>query len=315
MASAATAPRLLILGLPHFGRMLAASLRARGWRARYAAHPGHSQRRWLRIARAVAASDLVYLIGGRIERRTLVNALLHVRDRPLVMHWVGTDALLAARAARRGQGARRIAERVAHWCDALWLVEELAEAGIAASYAPLPIPTLAAATQSLPERFRALLYLPADPFDREVFDVETLLRLPHELPEVAFTVAPSTAETLSGELPPNLEASGWTDDLDALYGNVSVYVRLTTHDGISVMALEALSRGRYVIWTQPLEGAIRAQGLVEVVAALRDLAERHAAGELGPNEAGARAVRERFDPEVTLTGLEERLRALLDRSP
>ncbi len=311
MAPAPTAPRLLILGLPHFGRMLAAGLRARGWRSHYAAHPGRSLPGWLRIARAVAASELVYVIGGRIERRTPVNALLHVRTRPLVMHWVGTDALLAAQAARRGRGSQHIAERATHWCDAPWLADELAKAGVAAEYAPLPTPTLAPHSLPLPERFRALLYLPADPFDRGVFDVETLLRLPHKLPEIAFVVAPSPAATLPGELPPNVDARGWTDDIEALYREVSVYVRLTTHDGMSFMALEALSRGRYVIWTQPLEGAIRAEGLEDVAAALRGLAERHAAGDLGTNEEGARAVRERFDPEMVLWALEERLRGLL----
>ncbi len=315
MAARSRAPRVLLLGLPYFGRTLAEGLRGRGWRARYARHPGRSPRGWLRIARAVAQSDIVYLVGGRAERRTPANVLLHLRRRALVMHWEGTDALLAVEAARRGEVSPRIVEGAMHWCDAPWFVEELAETGIAAEYVPLPVPGLAASVEPLPERFRVLLYLPVDAFDREVFDAETILRLPHELPEIEFVLIPSPAESLPGELPANLEARGWTDDTDALYGEISVYVRLTTHDGISFMALEALSRGRYVIWTHPQEGAILARTLDEVTSALRELAQRHAAGRLGANDEGARLVRERFDYDSLLAALDGRLRELVESTP
>ena len=303
-------PRLLVLGLPYFGRMLAGGLGERGWRARYLPHPGRSARGWARVAAEAFRADVVYVIGGRCERGTAQEALLRVRRRPVVMHWAGTDALLAAQAASRGDGSPIVARRAIHWCDAPWLADELRPAGIEAEYVPLPVPGLAAETLPLPETFRVLLYLPADPFDREVFDTETILRLPRELPEVEFVLVPSPPETLPGPLPPNLDARGWTEDVDALYRETSVYVRLTTHDGISFMALEALSRGRYVIWTHPLEGAIEARGFEAVAAAIRDLAARHAAGTLTPNEEAARAVRERFAYDRLLGELDARLRAL-----
>ena len=311
MAAGARAPRVLILGLPYFGRMLAEGLRGHGWRARYARHPGRNPRGWLRIARSVAQSDVVYVVGGRLERRTPVNALLHLRRRPLVMHWEGTDALLAVEAARRGDVSQRIVQGATHWCDAPWFVDELAETGITAEHVPLPVPGLAQEVEPLPRRFRVLLYLPVDAFDREVFDIETILRLPHELPGIDFILIPSPAESLPGQLPPNLEARGWTDDIEALYREVTAYVRLTTHDGVSFMALEALSRGRHVIWTHPQDGAIQAAGLDDVASALRTLAERHATGELAPNEEGAALVRERFDYETLLAALDSRLRALV----
>lgn len=307
-------PRLLILGLPYFGQLLARRLSARGWRAHYAPHPGRDLRGWARLLPRILEADVIYLVSSRLDRGSPQDLLMRVRRRPVVIHWVGTDVVIAAEEHAKGNASRALIERAVHWCDAAWLVPELAAMGIAAEHVQLPVEGLAREAPPLPARFHVLLYLPVDAFDREVFDMDTLLRLPRELPDIAFTLIPSPPETLPGPLPPNLEARAWVEDMDALYRETTVVVRLTSHDGMSFMALEALSRGRYVIWTYPLEGAIRASGLAGVAAAIDRLAARHAAGTLAPNEAGAAFAREHFDPGRAARELDRRLRAVLRRS-
>ncbi len=299
--------RLLILGLPYFGRMLAGRLRKQGWDAEYAPHPGRDLAAWVRLAPRVARAEVIYLIGSRLDRRSPQDLLMHIRRRPVVIHWVGTDVQIALEEHARHNVSARLAEGAIHWCDAPWLVDELRGIGIRSEHVPLPIPGLAAGPPPLPDRFRVLLYLPVDAFDREVFDLDTLLRLPREFPGIDFVEVPSPPETLPGPLPPNLEARGWVDDMDALYREISVYVRLTSHDGMSFMAAECLARGRQVIWTFPLPGAIRASGFGEVAAALRDLAARHAAGTLTLNMEGRDYVLEHFDPERLTRELDQRL--------
>jgi hypothetical protein len=228
----------------------------------------------------------------------------------VVIHWVGTDVQIAVDEHRRHNVSLRVAERPVHWCDAPWLVQELRTIGLVSEYVPLPIPIETAPAPALPAEFHVLLYYPVDAFDREVFDGETLLRLPAEFPQVKFTLIPSPAETLPGPLPANLEARAWVDDMDALYRETTVVVRLTSHDGLSFIAAEALSRGRYVIWTHPMPGCIRAEGFEQVAKALRGLLERHEAGTLKPNAWGRRQVLERFGRGRPLKELDERLRGL-----
>jgi hypothetical protein len=237
--------------------------------------------------------------------------LMLVRRKPVVIHWVGTDVMIAREAYERGKLSLRLADGAAHWCDAPWLVDELAEMGIAAEYVALPVPLPHREPSELPGRFRVLLYLPVDPFDREVFDMETILRLPAELPEVEFLLLPSTAETLPDAMPANLEARGWVTDMEALYREVTVYVRLTSHDGMSFMALESLARGRYVIWTHPLEGAVQAEGLEAVAGVIRELYEHHQRGELALNTAGRDATLAALDEETALDEIDRRFRDLL----
>ena len=303
--------RVLILGLPYFGKKLAEEMGGLGWRAKYLAHPGRKAGGWATVAKEAARADIVYLIGSRIDRGSPQDRLLRLRRKPVVIHWVGTDVQIAIDEHRRDNVSLRVAERPVHWCDAPWLVQELRTIGLISQYVPLPIPIESAPPPPLPEQFGVFLYYPVDPFDREVFDIETMLRLPEAFPTVRFTLAPSSEEMLPGPLPPNLEAVPWIDDMDAEYRRTTAIVRLTSHDGQSFMAAEALSRGRYVIWTHPMPGCIRAEGFEQVAKALRGLVDRHEAGTLKPNAHGRRQVIERFGKGRPLKELDERLRGVL----
>lgn len=303
--------RLLILGLPYFGRMLADSLGGEGWDARYAPHPGRSPAGWLQLAPQVARAGVIYVIGGQLGKGSPHDLVMRIRRKPVVMHWVGTDVQRALLAHDRGDISARLAENAIHWCDAPWLVDELRSIGVRSEHVPLPIPGLAGPPPPLPERFRVLLYLPAEAPYRRVFDVETLLRLPGEFPGIEFIEVPSPPDAIPGPLPPNLKALAWVEDMDALYREVAVYIRATLHDGMSFMAVEALARGRHVIWSYPLPGAIHASGFDAVAAALRDLAARHAAGTLELNTEGRSYVLEHFDPERLTHELDQRLAALV----
>ncbi len=302
---------ILILGLPYFGRLLVGDLAALGWSARYIDHPGRHVGGWAKVASAATRADIVYLIGSRIDRGSPQDNLLRFRRKPVVIHWVGTDVQIAVDEHRRDNVALRIAERATHWCDAPWLVEELRTAGVRSEYVPLPIPVAESDPPPLPGRFGVLLYYPVDRLARAVFDIDTMLRLPAAFPDVHFTLIPSPAETLPDPLPANLSARPWVDDMDPLYRETTALVRLTTHDGQSFMAAEALSRGRYVIWTHPMPGAIQAEGFEQVSEALRGLVERHRAGNLALNAEGRRSALERFGAGRPLAELDERFRAML----
>jgi hypothetical protein len=88
--------RILILGLPYFGKMLADDLSGLGWRATYLAHPGRSAKGWAKVAKETARADILYLIGSRIDRGSPQDRLMRLRRKPVVIHWVGTDVQTSA---------------------------------------------------------------------------------------------------------------------------------------------------------------------------------------------------------------------------
>jgi hypothetical protein len=304
-------PRVLVLGLPYFGTRIADALGKAGWEARFLPHPGRSPAGWARVGAALIRADVLYLVSARVERHSPLDVLLRAWRRPVAVHWVGTDVLIAREQFAAGRLSHRAARRPTHWADAPWLVDELAEMGIEAEFVRLPVHGLAAETLPLPERFKVLLYLPVDAFDREVFDTETILHLPDEFPDVPFILIPSPPETLPPGLPPNLDARAWVDDMDALYREISVVVRLVSHDGMPFMALEAFSRGRYVVYPCQLPGATVAAGFEAARAAVAGLLARHEAGTLTPNAAGADWVRREYEPTAVIAELDRRLRGLI----
>ena len=308
---AAKRGKALILGIPYFGEKLAADLSELGWEARYLPHPGRRLRSWGRVLGAVLRADVLYLVSSRIEKGSPQDWMFRLRRKPVIIHWVGTDVKLARGVHRRGRVSVRIAEKAHHWCDAPWLVEELRTIGVSSEYVPLPIRLHEGRSPALPPEFGVLLYCPQEPAYREVFDLETMLRLPDAFPDVRFTLIASPPESLPGPLPPNLEAMAWVDDMETVYRGTTVLVRLTHHDGQSFMVAEALSRGRYVIWTHAMPGCIQASSFEDVSSALRGLLEKHRAGALSTNLEGRRAATNRFGKNRPLLEIDERLRVLV----
>jgi hypothetical protein len=89
----------------------------------------------------------------------------------------------------------------------------------------------------------------------------------------------------------------------------TVLLRLPKHDGKSMLVLEALARGRHVIWNYDFPGVHYASDTAEAISLLRALQETHAAGTLELNTGGYDFVKERFGRAQ----LAAQFAALLDR--
>lgn len=278
-------------GLPYFGRRLARLLDGEGWRAQYLETRGWEPRAALRAARQAAASDLIYLVGGQIGRFSRPHLLKTLLRRPVVMHWAGSDVLHARVAQEAGRDTAALVEGVTHWAGAPWLANELRLLGVRARWRPhswvdppVALPPLPPAGTS---RFTVLAYLPVT---REAFyGGDAIVRLASAVPQIDVLVVGT--ESLPWPAPPNLRCLGWVAEMAPLYARAHALVRLPRHDGLSFMVQEALAFGRYAVWSYPFEGANQATSADAAIVIVRDLSERHAAGSLALNEAGAEYVR------------------------
>ncbi len=281
-------PRIAVVGLPFFAERVAESLRDGGYRAVHLPRPGRSPGAWARLAGGLVRADLVYAVGSSIRVNSPVD-LASRRGRPVLLHWVGTDVLAAIEEHRAGRASRRLVEGAAHWADAPWCVDELAPIGIRAEHHPLPIPTAIGSPIPFPPAFRVLLYLSPSP--HAAYDVEGTLAMVKALPEIPFVVVGGYQPT---EPLPNLEARGFVTNMQAVYRETTVFVRLVKHDGMSHSVIEAMSFGRHVLWNYAYPGVTRVEDARGAIEALRDLHARFAAGSLELNETGAREVTQRY---------------------
>lgn len=282
-------PRVVVGGLPYFGRKLAALLDGDGWRVRYLETRGWQVWPALTAVQHAARADLVYMVGGQVARYSRPHLLRQLLRVPVVMHWAGSDVLHAHQTLRRGQETDVLVRGVTHWAGAPWLVAELSALGVRATWVPhswvrssppMPLPS---------GPFTVVAYLPAARL--RFYGAERINQIAAALPEARVLVVGT--DTLPGA-PPNVQPLGWVEGMEAVYRQAHALVRLPHHDGLAFMVQESLALGRYAVWNYPFPGAELAHTTAEAVVVLRRLMQQHQAGVLLPNQVGMTHTLERF---------------------
>jgi hypothetical protein len=241
---------------------------------------------------SLAACDVWYSIGTPIGDRWL-HLLARFLGKPRVIHWVGSDII----ALRNSPGLRRWCRnrRVLNLAEAQWTIDELRALGVEARLAPLPPRLPAAVVAPLPSEFTVLFYIPktrGEFYGRREY--ERLIRA-FAGSRVRFLIVGG------GECyaPPDADVTrlGWQMSLARIYEATTVLVRFTTHDGLSLMTLEALAHGRHVLWTQSFPFVTRVQDYEQLEAALRALHDAHLRGELDVQDEAAHYVERTYSRE------------------
>jgi glycosyltransferase involved in cell wall biosynthesis len=247
---------------------------------------------------ALLRSDVWYSIGSPITDRW-VNLGARLLRKPRVIHWVGSDIeyfrnTLSLHKQFRSNGIK-------HLTEVSWTAEELRELGLQSEIVPLPLRHLSSTVKPLPERFTIMLYLPKS---RPEFygkrKYEALLREFAAEQLRVFVVGGGDLRAPDGVEVVNL---GWRDDLSAVFEQVTLLIRLTPRDGLSLMVLEALSFGRYVMWSKPFSHCIHIRSRQDLMTGVRELLDRHRAGQLQPQYAAAEMVRRDYSTERTVNGI------------
>jgi glycosyltransferase involved in cell wall biosynthesis len=239
--------------------------------------------------RQVRESDLVSIIsikpvGFAGLLWVAVFAFLKLMRKPVVVRWIGTDVLELDRL--HGVVYSKLVDN--HVAVSPWLVEELAEKRIRARWLSMPS-SLMGELEPLPEEFTVLVYLGRDR-DR-FYGGEILEKLAVALPHVKFMVVGRTPPKLNyanvhyyGFVPPS--------EMRRIYSQTTVLLRVTEHDGLGLMVLEALSRGRYVIFSQPFPYCLHEEDFAGCLKALSGLV-----GVTAPNVGGCEYSR-RFEQGI-----------------
>ena len=240
---------------------------------------------------ALAFSDVWYDIGNAAQNRWL-QLVARITRKPRVIHWVGTDILVARTQPRVLESVK--SGNVEHLAEVRWTIDELAGIGIDAREVPLP-PSIEASAVAppLPAHFTILCYVPAarsDFYGKQMYE-RLVRRFADE--QVRFIVVGG------GELdvPAGADVvhAGWVASLKAIYPEVTAFIRLTPRDGLSLMVLEALSYGRHVLWGQHFPFVTPVTTYEDVEHEVSALLERHKAGTLGVQTEATAFIRARYD--------------------
>ncbi|MBK5189306.1 MAG: hypothetical protein JJD97_13775 [Gemmatimonadaceae bacterium] len=246
---------------------LAKALNRLGVDVRFAPANDLQRPEWIKLLRSAQAVLLVSYgeLNGYLVSQLATAVAMNV---PIVRWWVGTDVLNAISRSEIRQNATRIDDIVAeNVAVAPHLVEELATIGIRARYVPSVIETDLADVRVAEWTGvvkPVLVYLPGR---RKEFyglgEIETVIAAN---PDLEFLVVADETHALSGYS--NVQSLGWVSDMRRLYHHAGCVLRITKHDWLPRMLIEAMLRGLYAIYSWPLPGTWEAHTSDDIHSAL-----------------------------------------------
>ncbi len=247
--------------------------------------------------------DAIISFGGPGPNAALAD-LARRRNLPVIVIWAGTDVIASGSDPHLLEVIKNY--QFTNISVARWLIDELRELGIEATYVPVAAIEPAQPIAPLPARFNVLAYLPEP--RRGFYGERAIYDIAAEFPTIPFAVV-GRGEP-NGAAPRNVTFRGYVNDMSACIDDCSVVVRLPKHDGLSNLVLEALARGRHVIWNHDLPGVHYAKDTAQAIGVLSALQSSHQAGLLQPNERGYHYVAQNYGRAQLAAGFE----AVLDRA-
>ncbi|GEM_PF-1288296 len=295
-------PTALLTGYPHHVRAIARFVNQYASRWRLVAE-GMELADRNRALLYVPFADALVQFGGPAPD-ALIAAATRRRNKPVAVAWAGSDVVELG--ANPQEAARLRCRPFRHVACSASLAGELHRLGIPATELRLVVAEPPSKPVPLPERFSVLAYCPGNA--ERLYGVDLVLEAARLLPNVHFDIIGGCREASRID---NVTYHGWVEDIVPAIDAATVILRPTRHDGMPLMVLESLARGRHVIWSGHLDGVVQARTTEEIARTIAEMDLSHRRGELRPNEEGVRAVRQSFSPEAVTREVEQFLDELV----
>jgi hypothetical protein len=299
-----TEQKILVIGIPYFARKLAKNLQELNSDVSFIAlDTSKTFLDKIRYVYHIWSAKTIYQIGGNAYLGGALRFAYLLRKR-LVFHWVGTDVLMAQGNFKNHTANIKFLEYVEHLCEVHWIQEELNELGIFPQIMQIAcIDQIDNLPTSFPEQFSILTYM--TPGREEFYGLSKIVALAEQFPNIKIRIV--GISTYHSKLPSNIEIRGWVSDMKKEYLDSCLYLRLPEHDGLSFSVLEAMSLGRYVGYSQRLEGTEQVTDFDSLIKLIISLKEKHSLGELSLNFEGINFVKNNFQKDSVLKELKKYL--------
>jgi len=302
--------KIIIVGLPLFAQRLAKQLSEFDSESTYI-HLDTYYNNWHKIKALflIPRADLIYSINGSVTRGRVFDLALKNKV-PIIMNWVGTDVLKSLEAYRSGAYDQEYISRATHYCEVNWIKRELKEMGIEAKVVNFAsFDRQFELKEADADQLTVLNYIPES--RQDFYGINEIIKAAEAFPNIRFLIAGSSIYERS--TPENMKFLGWIDDMDGVYQNVHVCIRFTKHDGLSNFVLEALARGKQVIYNNQFDHCHFVENTTDLIDRLVALMTMFEQGKSLINKEGAEFVSREFNREKILLEVKQNIEEHLER--
>ena len=246
--------------------------------------------------RKIKKSNIIY-IGYGCHKKNIYLYLAKIFNKKVISHWIGTDVLLAKENKNFNKVLKYIDCNLT--CSPV-LKEELKEIGINATEIPI-VPNWNNTNYSeLPAKHSVLVYMPEK--KEEFYGLEYVKSAAKAYPELKFYIVANDNDILNLE---NVKFLGRLshEEMEKLYDKITILLRMPKHDGLSLMLLEALIKGKEIIYSYKFPYTKYATSKEEVNNIISKIIQRQPEF----NESGHQYVLKNYD----INNIKENLKKIL----
>ena len=288
---------VLVNGLPLFSRRLVRDLNSLDARNKYVfTNTYYSKLDQIKFLLLLPFSKLVISFNGVSDESGSLNWVLRLKKK-LIMQWQGTDVLLAVERYKSNTINKKYIDYASHFTDALWLKDELKE--IIKTVEILPFKHIEPEnTHDVFSEISILSYVGQG--NEEFYGYDLIKDAALKYPSINFHIIGTDGVQINKI--DNVFFYGWLPESEVkiLMKNLPIFLRLTKHDGNSLVVKEALSYGCEVIWSYPYPNCHLVQSKEELYTMISKLSEKIKAREYGRNVDNINFVKDNCNKNLVI---------------
>lgn len=245
----------------------------------------------------ILTSDIIFIIGGTISKSKIIDLAL-IFNKKVFIEWVGTDVLIARENYDMCNFNSKYIIKCQHLCEVDWIRNELRNIGINASICD--IVTIDDNKEYNKrdincDKITVLIYIAKN--REEFYGIDLILKLAELYPKINFRICGTDGNNYK-QLN-NVLFLGWVENMEDEYDNCDIYMRLVKHDGLAFSVIEALSKGKWVIYSYPFDYVKTYKDFNELKIVFDDLLEKCYEGQL--NTSAVNFILKKYNKKHVLT--------------
>lgn len=236
--------------------------------------------------------NLIYLIIAKLFRKKVV------------CHWIGTDVLIALKNPKKTLFMQKFIDL--NLAGSKQLKEELEVIGIKSIEEYIILNDIDFNVEEMPIDHRVLVYLPTERI--KFYGGDYIKQLAKDFPNIKFyIVANENKEEFKNYQ--NIINIGRVslDKMEEVYRKISILIRMVEHDGLSLMLMEALAKGKEVIYSYDFPYTYKSKDYVSLkqnfLKIIKDKPKK--------NIEGAKYIKENFKVENYINNLLQHFKNVL----
>jgi hypothetical protein len=291
---------ILLLGNSHFAEKIISALQSEDNNTYVYCDTSNSFWHSIKYILLIPFASVVYSISGTINPGYALRLALKFKKK-ICLHYVGSDVTDSIKDFQMGRYSKELMLTANYAANAPWLVEELMSIGIAAKFISTYVEE-DPSNPSVKRNFSVLTYLGHGKED--FYGLDYVLYTAEKFPNLNINVIGTNNNHLFNRFK-NIKSHGWLhrDRLLELLNENRVMLRITHHDGLAHLVVDAMLCKNWVVRSNKCIGAINIGNKEEITAILLNLEKTCSLDKSASNENGFRWAIENCSKEVSLKAI------------